>query len=203
MEYLKNWMENRQEQFVPLDTNALVFKLHSETGMMNFYYYTDENYEEVSFAVWSTENEQRDIQWYSSTRQTDGSWVVAVPMEDFLSDGQFTVHVYSGGTILTGHTVYAESSQVFLSIIYDSETEFGQTIKLSLHNAENYTNVRFAVWSEENGQDDLQWYQVKKDENGDWSMEYEQGKNVTDESYIVHVYGELSGEDVFITGKSF
>ena len=61
-------------------------------------------------------------------------------------------------------------------------------------------NVRFAVWTSKNGQDDIQWNDGKNDGNGNWS--YQIDINDHDEQfgeYIVHVYAmDFAGNDGFI-----
>ena len=49
-------------------------------------------------------------------------------------------------------------------------------------------NVRFAVWSEQGGQDDMQWYTAAKDASGAWTYKVDLTKHNTVGKYNIHVY---------------
>ncbi|HEL2057253.1 TPA: GBS Bsp-like repeat-containing protein, partial [Streptococcus suis] len=63
----------------------------------------------------------------------------------------------------------------------------------------DYTKVRFAVWSQEAGQDDLKWYAA--DKNGSALAAYQNHKGYG--LYHIHTYTFETGKPVFLHGKTF
>lgn len=72
----------------------------------------------------------------------------------------------------------------------------GDTILTELYNAGEWDTLNYAVWSEENGQDDLVWFTVPG--NGEDYFSYELSlSGFTDQGvYYVHVYGSSEGGEM-------
>ena len=122
---------------------------------------------ELKAAAWSTAGGQDDLHWISMTKNTGGSWTCEIKAEDFAHGGNCAVHVYSGNVYIGGKSFTIAQSEI------DSTTNIMQadfsgstiTIKL-LHPYVTYKTMKAAVWSEEKGQDDLGWYEMKKTASG-------------------------------------
>ena len=71
----------------------------------------------------------------------------------------------------------------------------------SIKNAEipgGAKEICFAVWSETGGQDDIVWYTAK---NGTANIEIKNHK--TAGKYLVHVYGIVNGQQIFLDQTTF
>lgn len=78
----------------------------------------------------------------------------------------------------------------------ETETINGNYIKVVLHNAEMYEKIWFPIWSVENGQDDIVWYQGEKSADGTWQCIMNRMEKGT---HNVHVYaGKESPETVIL-----
>ena len=70
-----------------------------------------ENYSDILFPVWSADNGQDDLVWYSGIRQTDGSYAVVINNKDHGYDvGKYYVHSY--GTDSNGKQVLLGTTEV-------------------------------------------------------------------------------------------
>lgn len=86
------------------------------------------------------------------------------------------------------------------SQINDDET----AVELKAHSGlfESAENVKFAVWSDENFQDDLVWYDAMKSDNDQWLATIRLSNHHSFGSYVVHAY-ETSPNNKFIASGSF
>lgn len=70
-----------------------------------------ENYSDILFPVWSADNGQDDLVWYSGIRQTDGSYAVVINNKDHGYDvGKYYIHSY--GTDSNGKQVLLGTTEV-------------------------------------------------------------------------------------------
>lgn len=188
---LQAWLAKRYQYFdlqapFPLtakrstDGRSIQIKLHS---------YADA--EDVWFPVWSDENGQDDIQWYKAEKDTNGDWVYNVDLSKHASKGNFTIHAYTGNNKpekLIANTTFYVDHVVFpqLTATVDSNN---QTMLLQLQaDIQSYKNVWFPTWSDENGQDDIQWYQATRDADGGWSYTVDLTNHHSSGNFTVHAY---------------
>ena len=69
--------------------------------------------------------------------------------------------------------------------------------------ARNASEVRFAIWSEEGDQDDLEWITASRAANMSWSTSINVAAHATYGKYLVHCYAVLDGNLTFVGGTSF
>ncbi len=149
----------------------------------------------VKVAVWSNTDGQDDLKWYTATNRGNGVYTVNVNIANHKSSvGAYSCHAYvnykngtskfynSGSTTFTRE--YASSTGIAATVASNENTA-----TLNLNGVVGASNVKFAVWSTNNGQDDLKWYTAKDQGNGTWSVtiplsnhKYMAG------SYQVHAY---------------
>ena len=67
----------------------------------------------------------------------------------------------------------AEEYELEITDTTDTESVY----EVCMKNASDMKNIRFAVWSEKNGQDDLKWYNAWQDKDGVWHAEIDIKKN--------------------------
>ena len=46
----------------------------------------------------------------------------------------------------------------------------------------------FPTWSQKNGQDDLQWYEARKQADGSWTYSVLLSRHNTTGTYFIHIY---------------
>ena len=69
------------------------------------------------------------------------------------------------------------------------------TVKMADVASHGHTKVKFAVWSMENGQDDLAWYNAEKQADGNWACKVDLTKHHSTGNYQVHAYASTGDSD--------
>lgn len=155
----------------------------------------------VRVAIWSDENGQDDLRWYNLSPIGGTNWGVAVSMKDFAADGVYYMHFYgtdkAGNDGFLGHTevtAVREKDSPVAQAVYavrdgESSTE-GTIVAHNVTDASGVENVRFAVWSAENGQDDLVWYMANNNVAPEHWLARINTANHNNEhgTYIIHAY---------------
>lgn len=165
--------------------------------------------QKLEVPVWSEENGQDDIIWYNAKKQNDGEYYVDIDIRDHkYSYGQYNIHVYC--TDITGDRFFAgktskeiDISKGSLSVNKESEEKY--TVILSGVNVPGGAKkIEFPVWSDVNGQDDIQWYTAHKQSNGDYAYQISLKKHKGLGDFSVHAYATTpNGEKIFLGKTSF
>ena len=163
---------------------------------------------QVQVPVWAADG-QKDLIWHTAIKQNDGSYKTTINIADHNNlIGNYNIHVYlrtKNGVLKTyvtdGINVLMPNADI--SITDTDKTETAYDLKITgTGTVKNVTRVRFAVWSEKNGQDDLVWYEGKKNQEGQWTTVADIAKNHrTFGEYQVHVYAVTSDGNEHFLGK--
>lgn len=142
----------------------------------------------VSIAAWSDKNGQDDLKWYTQV-PTNNSVSQLVSIKDLSNTSDiYHIHAYTyyadgtvDGRILGDFNIQkpVERNQVTVDM-----TENGLAISLNSNTVSDYRQVRFAVWSDAKGQDDLKWYNA--DASGKVTAPYKNHKDFG--KYNIHTY---------------
>ncbi len=95
------------------------------------------------------------------------------------------------------HTSSAPAKRHTVSAVVDSECRT-MTVTMDAGNGHAHSNVRFAVWSSANGQDDLTWYTAKKNASGQWTYTVPLVNHNSTGTYFIHAYSSDSGQNRLI-----
>lgn len=146
----------------------------------------------VTFAVWSEDGGQDDLVWYDAAKDASGRWNYTVNMYEHHSAGNYNVHVYVGSGVeramadaITVNVPMAVDGPVLTAVASEDDT----TIQLTLSNVEGYQNIWASTWSVVNGQDDIQWYELRQTAEGTWTGEVELDDHGDLGTYRIHIYG--------------
>jgi len=162
---------------------------------------------EVRVAVWSQEG-QRDLAWYSGVRQSDGSHRITASLANHnFNLGNYHIHAWlttgngQNFAVTTRHNVTTRPQATVTA------TNRGGTdtlFDLRLTNATvlgPVSTVRFAVWSERNGQNDLVWYNGTLS-GGVWTATADVRNHRYTGRYHVHVWGTRPDGSSFFMGAT-
>ena len=157
----------------------------------------------IQVKIWSEANGQDDIVTYDPVRQSDGSYIVAFNKSKHNNEvGNYIVDTYVDGRMVNSDscTLYNSTQETSIENIGNTDTNFRVTTKVT-NVPVDMTEIRYAVWSDENGQDDLRW--ISGTRNGDsWSTDYTTFKSYG--NYNVHVYAvQQNGSVYMIEGHNF
>lgn len=165
----------------------------------------------IQVPIWSEENGQDDLVWYDASKKADGTYYVNVDIKNHkYNTGIYNIHVYLFDNTGKAFLLKTTSTRVELAEVKITASDMDgsqKNFQLKAANVGKYgnvQNVRFAVWSAENGQDDLIWYTGKQNGSGTWTATAEIAKHKSSGTFLVHVYAMLAdGTDKFLGHTSF
>lgn len=147
----------------------------------------EKKYADMRVAVWTSEGGQDDLRWYKLSKQKDGSWKADIDLTLLKHSGKTYFHVYTGSNTFLGGI-----KEIFTE---DDISKYPYTIKengdsriVTINTSVSHTDMRIAVWSEENGQDDLKWYDLTKQKDGSWKGEFSVSALKHDGEINIHLY---------------
>lgn len=165
----------------------------------------------VRFPVWSIENGQDDLVWYTGTKQADGSYLAAINLANHKHLGDFAVHCY---------VTYNSGSQVFISATgFSAYGPYGGTVSITpldatggtykaevsgICNGASVKTVQFPVWCSED-RNDMVWYTASKEADGKYTayIDYARHKYHAG-TYNVHCYvTDICGNQYLAGGTNF
>ena len=146
-----------------------------------------------------------------TTRQysvSTGSTTVAFDIKDFNNErGTYKVQAYTATGELKKEITFYVSKDVSRTISATSVDDKDMEVLLKTKFADmpaEVVAVNFAVWSVENGQDDIIWYNGSQKTSGEWTATANIQKHKTAGDYNVHVYATLSdGTQLFLDSTNF
>lgn len=145
-------------------------------------------------AIWSEDNGQDDLKWFTVDGVTSNSAQVKFNVKDFnYKPGNYVIHAYidytdgtSSGTNFGTRNIAVYNSTV-TSDINNIMVRTNRTIPAGVEG-------KVAVWSKANDQDDLKWYTMKSD--GTLNIPLSELKGGMGE-YNVHVYFNQDNKKVY------
>lgn len=143
----------------------------------------------VRLAAW-TQSNQSDLYWYTLTKQSDGTWTALVDISNHkYNSGTYYLHAYAtmGNQIQSyaAGTAYKFEPKNLVYVLND-QGKGKRTIVIC--NPSSTSNLRFGVWSETGGQDDLYWYTASKGTGGKWTATVNGANHKHGGTFNLHVY---------------
>lgn len=190
------WTEKDHTVTAVQDNNVLTVKMVDVAS---------HGHTKVKFAVWSMENGQDDLAWYSAEKQVDGNWTCEVDLTKHHSTGKYQIHAYastgdSDTMRMAGYTLVqvVAFDDVKPPKVAATVTADYSSIRITVRNAESYDRVLLPVWSEADGQDDLVWYKAEKQAGGSWTYSVNLADHNSTGRYLIHAYGTKAGKTELI-----
>ena len=146
--------------------------------------------------------------WRYQIHAYDGSNLIAGTSINIV---QTVTHKFTNYTVSTKNCVGAETKVAYcdygcgtMDVIGWTEKDHTVTavqdnnvltVKMADVASHGHTKVKFAVWSMENGQDDLAWYNAEKQADGNWACKVDLTKHHSTGNYQVHAYASTGDSD--------
>lgn len=164
----------------------------------------------VLVPTWSETDGQDDLVWYQAEKQSDGSYTLEIDTADHDNDtGAYNIHIYgldsNGSTTFLGAKTVEVGTVMTASAVQIDVSGSSITVKLSGISAPNgLTKILVPTWSETDGQDDLVWYEAKKQSDGSYQVIIDTADHKGDTGvYNIHCYGvDSDGEYVQLAAKT-
>ena len=190
---VRTWLTGRAGAFTPTVRPQQLGYYFNASRTVMYLTYSAPSQTSLRFAVWGQQDGQNDLHWYQA-KQQNGRWVAEVPLINHQETGTYMVHVYNQnglpqglldhGTVVVDNLVQPEKPALKAALSAD-----GRYLNLTLTGGSDLTQVWFPTWSEKNGQDDLQWYEAKKQADGSWTYSVALSRHNTTGTYFIHAYG--------------
>ena len=151
--------------------------------------------QKVYVPVWKNAD-QSDIEWYAAEKLSDGVYKLSVDMIDHQwKSGDYQVHCYVQNQ--RGEMKFVDSTMVSMDLGVRIEAEdldeYSTRIKVYGVSA-RAEKVYFPSWSVVNDQDDVVWYEGKRNENTSWSADVHTKTHTNSGDFICDVYEEINGQ---------
>ena len=146
--------------------------------------------------------------WRYQIHAYDGSNLIAGTSINIV---QTATHKFTNYTVSTKNCVGAETKVAYCDYGCGTKDVIGWTekdhtvtavqdnnvltVKMADVASHGHTKVKFAVWSMENGQDDLAWYNAEKQADGNWACKVDLTKHHSTGNYQVHAYASTGDSD--------
>lgn len=180
------------------ETPSLNAEVSADCTEMTVAFMSEETIEDLRFAIWSEEDGQDDLHWYRPEQVAAGKWVYTVDLARHNSAGTYYIHVYAYDDLprMLDHTVAEVEQAVGVRVLKANISANGTTMQI-LYQGVELENLQFAVWSEENGQDDLHWYDAQL-MDGVWSYTVNLSEHGSSGTYNIHLYTKQGDTKEFV-----
>lgn len=155
----------------------------------------------VKVPIWTTENGQDDIKWYTANRQADGSYKLTVDKKNHKNgSGEYNLHLYyefenapMQGIASTKTALSTPSTGTVNVTNYNLQAGSFDVVVSNVQSSAAIKSVKIPVWTEENGQDDIKWYTANHQADGTYKLTVQKSNHKNGVGfYQAHVYYEYS-----------
>ena len=151
----------------------------------------------VKLPVWTEENGQDDLRWYTATKQANGTYKVTIDRKDHKNgSGIYHVHLYyedasgKGIGVATARTSFAASGKISIQNLNPSAGTFDILIQ-QVSSPQAIKSVMVPVWTSEGGQDDIRWYAATRQADGSYKVSINKANHKNGSGdYHIHLYYE-------------
>ncbi|UOC10330.1 GBS Bsp-like repeat-containing protein [Streptococcus equinus] len=159
----------------------------------------------VTVAAWSDPN-QKNLHWYNSAKVVNGRVIINVDEKYHHNiSADYTIHVYvktkdgeTKGYNLGQYALNSKQVTASVSTNYKGTGVYG----VNISGVYSSGTVKYAIWSEVNGQNDIRWYDATTSGTNATGL-----INVANHSgtgtYHLHVYQSDNGQMYFLTSTDF
>ncbi|MEK4852823.1 GBS Bsp-like repeat-containing protein [Paenibacillus sp. FSL H7-0756] len=154
-----------------------------------FIYGVDPSIQSVQFPTWTANNHQDDIEWIEGVKVGNGVWKATVVYSRHNSEtGRYITHIYSSGQFLGDWEFDVTNSQIVKAPATAKLGEGYYEVSIDGIPA-NVTRMEFPTWTNQNGQDDLIWYQGERESSSKWKIKIPFANHGNETGiYITHLY---------------
>ena len=188
---VKDWLSGREEGFHVTRSTVVTSEISDDCYEMTVTFQDGEPHQQIRFGVWSLEDGQDDLAWYTASQDKNGAWSCTVDLSQHNSAGRYFIHAYdlnSSSPIAAGrnYVATAREPRYRTSAVVADDCK---TMEITMEDTTGLcTDVTFAVWSDQDGQDDLEWYTARKNAGNTWTYTVNLKRHQSAGTYYIHVY---------------
>ena len=155
---------------------------------------------EIRFPVWKDGDQSNTLYWYTAKEQPDGTYKATANIKNHnYAIGNYMSHIYITGKNGVTTSLVAGQREVTpadLSIDLTDVSVGGRESRYQIRalNIGVYgaLGIEVAVWGDENGQNDLKWYNASLGKDGAWYADIEIADHKESGQYYADVYATMS-----------
>lgn len=147
----------------------------------------------IQFAVWSDQNGQDDLKWYTGTK-SGNVWSTNITVKNYKRYGKYNVHTYAvlnDGTSVFLKAMSFNVTEPTAKLTVEKQNNSNGTAEVTISNIQSKSGISavlIPVWSQGN-QSDLVWYTAQKQSNGTYKITIDMGNhNYNEGTYQVACY---------------
>ena len=147
----------------------------------------------IQFAVWSDQNGQDDLNWYTGTK-SGNVWSTNITVKNYKRYGKYNVHAYAvlnDGTSVFLKAMSFNVTKPTAKLTVEKQNDSNGTAEVTISNIQSKSGINSVlvpVWSQEN-QSDLVWYTAQKQSNGTYKITIDMGNhNYNEGTYQIACY---------------
>lgn len=135
----------------------------------------------IQFAVWSDQNGQDDLNWYTGTK-SGNVWSTNITVKNYKRYGKYNVHTYAvlnDGTSVFLKAMSFNVTEPTAKLTVEKQNDSNGTAEVTISNIQSKSGINSVlvpVWSQEN-QSDLVWYTAQKQSNGSYKITIDMGNH--------------------------
>ena len=161
----------------------------------------------VKIPIWSKINGQDDIVWYDAQKQNDGTYTTTLKLINHKGLGDYYIHAYA--IMSDGQYVFLDCTSIIvenpqISNIkaenYNIDNGTFRVVLSDVTNGDMIKKVLVPIWSKDNGQDDIIWYEATKSSSGEYYVDVNiKNHKYSVGTYYVHVYlVDITNQEYFV-----
>jgi len=170
-----------------------------DCSTMEVFFADGQIHDSVLFAVWNPEHDSENIAWCTATEE-NGVWRCTVDLSRFNSAGLYRMDVYvdneMSAAVASGRSYVAAATKS--KYTFDTQMTEDAHLQITMDDSGLCANIIFAVWSDENAQDDIQWYTATKNDVGLWTYTVDLKNHSGTGRYNIHAYMQEGENTTFI-----
>ena len=147
----------------------------------------------IQFAVWSDQNGQDDLNWYTGTK-SGNVWSTNIAVKNYKRYGKYNVHAYAvlnDGTSVFLKAMSFNVTKPTAKLTVEKQNGSNGTVEVTISNIQSKSGINSVlvpVWSQGN-QSDLVWYTAQKQSNGSYKITIDMGNhNYNEGTYQIACY---------------
>ena len=154
----------------------------------------------IQFAVWSDQNGQDDLNWYTGTK-SGNVWSTNITVKNYKRYGKYNVHTYAvlnDGTSVFLKAMSFNVTEPTAKLTVEKQNDSNGTAEVTISNIQSKSGINSVlvpVWSQEN-QSDLVWYTAQKQSNGSYKITIDMGNHNYNEGIYRIAYYIVDGNEI-------
>lgn len=155
-------------------------------------------WDSFEYAVWSDENGQDDLQWYRVPNSKEDNVENVFSLSYHTSPGFYHLHVYGRkgeDSEFIASTTFFVSQEALKnrSVLHIQYDKTGKELDTVITNPADWDSLRYAVWSDKDGQDDVKWFISEDFGKSEAKLKIDMSGYDTAGTYHIHVYANKDG----------